>query len=148
MRNRSLRAALGAGLSAALLVVGVVLAAGCSNGSDDKGAAATTTVDLKGLEFEDMTSQKTVEVKAVDNNFEPQYETVKKGTVVNFKNDGRNQHNVLSVDSGAFKDIETDQFDPGTTVPVTFDKAGVYQYYCSLHGTPSKGMNGIIKVVD
>jgi plastocyanin len=136
-------------LSAVLVATSAVLFAGCSQDSDDtsSGATTTTTIDLKAYDFTDLTGQPTVEIKAVDNNFEPQYAKVSKGTTVNFKNDGRNQHNVISVETGKFKDIETDAFEPGTTVAVSFPEAGVYQYYCSLHGTASKGMNGIIEVV-
>jgi plastocyanin len=31
---------------------------------------------------------------------------------------------------------------------VQFDDAGDYPYYCSLHGTPTAGMDGRIRVAD
>ena len=44
-------------------------------------------------------------------------------------------------------------FQPGSEVKATFGKLstfnapGYYRYYCSLHGSPTKGMVGAIRVV-
>lgn len=88
----------------------------------------------------------TATVDARDNDFVPQFIEVKKGTKVTFDNSGQNRHNVLAADSGSFEDIQVDQFDPGMSASRTFDKAGTYGYFCSLHGTKNKGMYGAIKV--
>ena len=132
-----------------------LLVTGCGSGgsatSTDNAAATSTTVDtgvdLSKATFVDDTDQKKVEVDAVDNNFRDQYITIKAGTTVVFTNAGRNQHNVLPVVPGAFKQAETDDFEPGTSYSVTFDEVGDDPYYCSLHGTTTKGMTGAIRVV-
>ena len=139
-------------MSAAFLTLGLALLAGCSDsGSDsakDGGSSDSGAVDISDETFDDRTASSSVEVDAVDNNFKPKYVEVRKGTTITFKNDGRNAHNVLPADEGAFAPIETDQFEPGTSAEVTFDEVGEYPYYCSLHGTPTVGMIGGVKVVD
>ncbi len=132
---------------AAALAVVVVVAAGCGSGSDD-ASGATTTVKGPGAgkTFQDQTGSDTVVVKAVDNDFQAQFVTVKQGAKVTFENDGRNRHDVVPDDSKAFAEIPTDSFDPGESGTVTFSKPGEYGYYCSLHGTPTQGMYGVIKV--
>ena len=132
--------------------------AACGGDSDGGGDATPTTttptVDLAKVTFEDQTGKAAVTIKAVDNNFEPQYVTVSPGTTVSFENAGRNKHNVMPVDTAAFTDIKVDDFAPGTTVEVqlgtkkTFDEPGDYPYYCTLHGTVTKGMTGAIRVAD
>ncbi|MCZ7631783.1 MAG: plastocyanin/azurin family copper-binding protein [Microthrixaceae bacterium] len=94
------------------------------------------------------TGESEVTVDAVDNNFKPKYIEISKGTAVNFVNEGRNVHNVLPVEEGAFKPIDADDFDPGDDGTITFDKTGDFPYYCSLHGTKTKGMIGGIRVVE
>src|SRR4051812_8899607 len=105
-------------IRALLLVVSLVaLLASCGDGkpvASVSGPATTTTqptgVDLSKAAFEDDTTKKAVEVDAIDNNFPTQYVTVKKGTVVTFKNDGRNEHNLLPAVDGAFKGAVTADF--------------------------------------
>jgi plastocyanin len=131
--------------------IALLLVSGCSSSKDD-GSSATTTEKTSssssdGTKYVDLTAQPKVVVKAVDNNFEQQFIEVKKGTTVTFQNDGRNRHDVVPDEENAFPEIATDQFDPGTSADVTFDQPGVIGYYCSLHGTPTKGMYGKIKVV-
>ena len=46
------------------------------------------------------------------------------------------------------KVIDQEDFDPGDEGAVTFDEVGDFPYYCSLHGTPTKGMIGGIRVVE
>lgn len=143
MRTRALLAA--ASLAAVL--------ASCGSGGEATSPANSTTtaapgVDLSGKTFEDETGSATYEVDAVDNNFEPQYIVVKAGTAITFTNAGHNEHNLLPVDKGSFEGRQTADFEPGTSYEVTFDEAGDYPYYCSLHGTTTKGMVGAIRVVD
>jgi plastocyanin len=141
-------------LLTAVLPLGALVAACGSGGSatpTDNASATSTTVatgvDLSKATFVDDTSQKKVEVDAVDNNFQDQYVKIKAGTTVEFKNAGHNEHNVVPVVKGSFKKAETSQFEPGTSYTVVFDKAGDYPYYCTLHGTPMKGMTGAVRVV-
>lgn len=93
-------------------------------------------------------SGKQTTVDTSDNLFTPQFVEVKKGTAVTWDNTGRNRHNVLPNDEGAFTEIPVDKLDPGMTASVTFDEVGEYGYYCSLHGSANKGMFGAIKVVE
>ena len=109
-------------------------------------AAGDDVPDLSVEEFEDLTAETAVDVQARDNNFVPAYIEVKAGTTVTFTNRGRNQHNVLPTTEGAFPSIEVDDLEPGTSQDITFDEPGDYPYYCSLHGTKTKGMVGAIRV--
>jgi plastocyanin len=128
-------------------LLAAVLLAGC--GSDSLSSSATTVPegpDLSSVTFEDQTGETAVEVDAVDNTFKPEYLQVSAGTTVTFRNDGRNDHNVLPTEVGAFEAIQADQFLPGTEQSITFATPGDYPYYCSLHGTKTKGMIGAIRV--
>jgi plastocyanin len=126
----------------AVLSVGVV--AGCGDDDDSDSAA----ISLDGKELVDETGSDAITVDAVDNSFRPQYIQVSPGTTVTFENRGRNVHNVIAADEGAFESIEADDFEPQDSVDVTFDEAGDYAYYCSLHGNASSGMIGGIRVVE
>lgn len=131
----------------ALLVVPLALLVGaCGGSSNDGGAAELPTIPAS--QFEDLTSKTVVQVDAVDNAFEPRYITIKPGTKVEWTNTGRNPHNVVPVEEGQFRAIPVTSFQSGQSATVTFDEPGTYPYYCSLHGTPSRGMNGRIVVVD
>jgi plastocyanin len=125
-----------------LTVATLLLVAGCGSSAGSKSSTPTTVDPAR---YTDKTAAKTVTVDARDDLFTPRYVKIRAGTTVVFENAGRNQHNVLSVD-GAFRDIETDAFAPGTKARVVFAKAGAHDYYCSLHGSPTAGMNGSILV--
>ena len=132
----------------------VVLTVGCSSSSGGDAKAGGTTTDKgpgAGQKFDDETGNAHVVVKAAvkpdTNTSQPQFITAEKAPTVPSQNDGRNRHDVVPDKDGAFPEIPTDQFDPGYTGQVTFNKPGVYGYYCSLHGTPTKGMYGVVKVV-
>jgi plastocyanin len=84
-------------------------------------------------------------VTALDNSFRPENIEVAPGTKVVWTNKGRNEHNVLHVDSDDWG-VEVDDFQPGATYSHTFDEPGVYRYYCSIHGTTDAGMIGTIVV--
>ena len=141
----------------ALIAVLLFVLAACGSGEE-----ATPTVgadeatpsapadgpDLSDKEFDDLTGEDAVEVQARDNNFVAPYIEISAGTEVTFTNRGRNQHNVLPVQDGAFKALETEDFQPGTSDTVSFSEPGVYPYYCSLHGTTTKGMVGAIRVLE
>ena len=51
-------------------------------------------------------------------------------------------------DFGETFGVAADKFTPGTDYEFRFDKPGVYRYYCSLHGSKTKGMIGEIVVGD
>lgn len=144
-------------MTTAAFAASVLLLAGC--GESDPGGAAEegNTADEATQEAIDLmdegkvateTGEEEVVVDAVDNNFKPKYIEVSKGTAVRFVNEGRNIHNVLPVQEGAFEPIEADEFDPEDEDVIVFDEVGEFPYYCSLHGTKTKGMIGGIRVVE
>jgi plastocyanin len=109
------------------LVVGTALLV--SAGSLAVGtAAATTTIQ---------TPTKTI--KLVDNRFSPSSATVLVGTVVTFKWQGSNTHNV-TVASGPQKFTSPNQTDG--TYDRTFTKPGTYKIVCTFHS----GMKLTLKV--
>lgn len=144
----------------ALLIVAAVAAAttaGCGSGEPATSGQPTTStteavskpkvVDLTSVTFVDLSGQDAVDVDATDNTFTEQYIEVKAGTTITFTNKGRNQHNVVPAEDGAFATIETPDFGPTMSGTVTFAKPGDYVYYCSLHGTAAKGMLGAVRVL-
>ncbi len=74
------------------------------------------------------------------------------GTRVTFVNEGRSAHNIKPGDPNLAYDtsigVSAEKFAPGASYSYTFTKSGVFPIYCSLHGTPTAGMNGVIVVGD
>ena len=86
-------------------------------------------------------------VQSLDNTFRAPDIQVEPGTTVTWTNDGRNEHDVLPVDGDAWG-VEVEGFQPGDAYEHTFTEPGVYDYYCSIHGTTSAGMVGSVTVAD
>jgi plastocyanin len=137
-------------LAAGALAVLPVALSSCGGGSS---AAPTTTAVgyVKGLpdipedKIVDLTGKNSVDVEALDNSFSERYIEISAGTQVAFSNAGRNPHNVVPVQPD-FEGVPVDSFQPGSRNLVNFTKAGTYAYYCSLHGSAKRGMNGRIIV--
>lgn len=127
---RSLPVLVPAALCAALVV-------GC-------GSSSVSTGDLSGQSLSKETGKSAVTIDVEDNVFQAQYTAISPGTTVTFKNGGHNEHNVISVGDG-FPGSKLLQ--PGDSFKVTFKDAGDFQFYCSLHGTPTSGMTGGVRVV-
>lgn len=125
-RRRRPRAA----LVAALAGVAALALGAC--GDDDEAAVEL----VEGVE---------VAVSAIDNTFRPETIEVAAGTEVVWTNDGRNDHNVLPVEGDDWG-VEVDGFAPGDEYRHRFTEPGTYPYYCSLHGTTTKGMVGTVVV--
>ena len=130
----------------------VITLAACGGGNSESTESDTTKPksdlpDLSDKDFKDLTADADPVVQARDNNYVAQYVTVKAGATVKFINKGRNQHDVLPAEEGAFVAIEKADFNPGDDGTITFDKPGDYPYYCTLHGTKSKGMVGAVRVL-
>lgn len=123
-------------LLAAPLVLG---ACGSDSPKADGGPAAK--------DFVDRTGQDGVVLTVRDNAFAPQHMTVSAGTTVTFDNRGRNKHDAVPVEEGAFREVPVDELEPGEQADVRFDEPGTYPYYCTLHGTKTAGMVGTIRVV-
>lgn len=141
-----------------VLLVGLVgLVTGCGSDPEIVGAGrpAPRSIpageeagpDLSKATFTDLTGSDEAEVQAVDNNFRDEFIEVEAGTTITFDNRGRNAHDVVPVVDGAFATIEPDALQPAAAATITLDQPGDYAYYCSLHGTPLKGMTGAIRVV-
>jgi plastocyanin len=135
-------------LAIVALVAVAVLSASCGGGSSGGSKGSSTSVDVPSSKFDDQTGKRSVDITATDNEFGPVYVTITAGTKVTWDNAGRNAHNVVPVEQDAFKGVVTSDFGPGQDYTTTFDKAGDYPYYCSLHGTKNlNGMSGVIRVV-
>ncbi len=123
-----------------LVAIGCVLA-GCSSSSKSANPKITLTDD-RGK------TSATVTVK--DNVFVPRGIRIDPGTRVTFVNDGRTTHDILLGNPDQAYDtsfgVSSEKFAPGASYSFTFTEPGVYPIYCSLHGTPSGGMVGVIVV--
>ena len=62
-------------------------------------------------------------------------------------NDGRNEHDVPATEGDEWG-VEVEDFEPGDTYSYTFESPGVYDYYCSIHGTKTAGMVGTVVVAE
>ena len=129
-----------------LLLVSCLVLGVC--GGDDDDDSESDAASLEGQEFVDETASTAVTIDAIDNSFRPQYVEVAAGTTVTFDNRGRNVHNVIPAEEGAFAVVEAEDFEPEDAAEIVFDEPGDYAYYCSLHGTATAGMIGGIRVVE
>lgn len=85
---------------------------------------------------------------ALDNVFREQVIRVGTEDTVVFVNRGMNDHNIVPVGSsgwGVPRGAE-DRFTRGLTYKAQFDQPGRYDYYCTIHATPTRGMIGSIIV--
>lgn len=138
---------------AVLLAVTALSAVGCAPKDQKAGGATTTdggpttTFDMPSADLVDMTGQASVTIEARDNEMVPRYVEITAGTKVTFTNAGRNPHDLVPFEDGAFESVQQANFGPGRAHVVTFPTAGDFPYYCSVHGTMKHGMNGAIRVV-
>jgi len=89
-----------------------------------------------------------VEIVAVDNTFRPEAIEVEPGTTVVWINRGRSNHDVVPTDASDDKDwgISLGEFTPGESYSQVFTEPGEYPYYCTVHGTQTRGMVGKVVV--
>ena len=125
-----------------LVAIGCVLA-GCSSSSKSSSPTIVLT---------DLRTNRSVTVTVKDNVFDPRGLRIDVGTRVTFVNGGRSAHNILLGDPNLAYDtslgVNADKFAPGASYSYTFTRSGVFPIYCSLHGTPTAGMVGVIVVGD
>jgi plastocyanin len=88
-----------------------------------------------------------VTVDARDNRFDPARIEIDAGTTVEWVNVGRASHNVLPVTGDAFG-VKTSRFGPRKRYAHRFDDPGVFKYWCSLHGSRTRGMIGEVVVLE
>ncbi len=87
------------------------------------------------------------EIWAKNSAFTPSPRTSNAGAAVTWVNQDGVTHNITSSDvpTGAAPFAQT--IGPGATFQLTPTIAGSYQYYCTIHGTPTTGMHGTLSVV-
>jgi len=112
------------------------LAACGDDANASAGATVPATVAPTGV---------VVPVIALDNSFRPQTLEVHVGDTVSWENRGNNDHDVLSVEGGAWG-VQVTGFAPGAVYTHVFTEPGEYSYYCSIHGSEHAGMVGTITV--
>jgi plastocyanin len=83
-------------------------------------------------------------VEMLDNVFAPRIIRIPVGGEVRWTNDGLSRHDVVA-DDRAF---DSGLLDPGESFELTFDRAGAFPYFCSLHGAAGVGMAGVVVVGD
>jgi plastocyanin len=136
-------------------LVALLLLAGACGGTSAADApseeAPSTTVatgpDLSAVAFEDATGTAEVEVQARDNTFNAQFTEVSAGTTITFTNVGRTEHNVYPVVDGEFAPVDATDLEPHESASITLDEPGDVAFYCTLHGSTTKGMMGALRVV-
>jgi plastocyanin len=74
-------------------------------------------------------------VSVGDNFYAPTSVTVAVGDTVTWNNNGQAPHSATA-DDGSF---DTGVFDPGGRRSVSFDSAGTFSYYCTVHGQAQSG---------
>lgn len=96
----------------------------------------------------DFTAFDTVALDIQDNAFTQRVVVVKAGAEITWTNQGRNEHNVRPSIEGAFEPISTlDLAEKGNSASITFDEPGDFPYFCSIHGTATRGQTGRVIVV-
>ena len=123
------------------LVAALAVACGGDDGGDVGGAGGEgAPPDATVLEGD------SVEIKAVDNSWQPEAAQVAAGTEITFVNEGNNDHNLVPEDADADWAIDAAEFHPGDEVSYTFEDPGTYRFFCSIHGTIDAGMPGVLVV--
>ena len=95
----------------------------------------------------DPVSQGATQVKMLNNAYNAPVVRIPEGAGVKFTNAGRNAHNLVPVDPTKWPAVDTSAVAPGGSLAVTLAAAGVYEFYCSYHGTKDGfGMAGAVVV--
>jgi plastocyanin len=97
----------------------------------------STIVDLRGQDL--------VEIEIRDNVFDERFFRVDPGTQIVFVNRGANTHDVTAAAEGAFPKITKEALIEGPQALV-LSAEGDYPFYCSIHGTQTRGQTGYVVV--
>lgn len=85
-------------------------------------------------------------VRVVNNQFSPQTITVAPNVAVRWEwAASAIQHNIIPIAPATIPSVPAPRDGP-STYEATFTAAGTYDYYCSVHGTPTSGMRGSVVV--
>lgn len=87
----------------------------------------------------------TFEVSITDNKFEPKTLAIAPGDTVKWIHNGGTDHTVTA-DNGIL--FDSGEIQPTEVFTYTFPDAGLFGYYCQLHGSPGLDMFGTVRVVD
>jgi plastocyanin len=120
-------------LLAACLALFVV--AGCGGDDDNGGGGSADTKEQPAPAAEGGAAEVTMK----DIKFSPSEVTVKVGDTVTWTNDDSVGHDVTA---DSFKSGDPGAMQGGDTFEHTFDKAGTFDYVCSVH----PGMEGAVTV--
>jgi plastocyanin len=139
---------------ACVAILMVMVPVSCAPDHDDSGIerseTGAPTVSDGGADVTVAANGITVVVLAIDNNFLAPAITVAAGTEVQFKNNGRNDHDVTPVDGAVAPawGVTAENFGPKESYSRVFSLPGTYAYYCTIHGLPTAGMIGEIVVTE
>jgi len=114
-------------VAALVLVAGALGCGGSSGTTGPSGGGHTTSLVMSGSAFS------------------PSPDTVTAGATVTWTNHDGIAHTVTSAPGSA------DTYNSGNvagsgTFSHTFNTVGTYDYYCTIHGTPTSGMRGTLVV--
>lgn len=86
----------------------------------------------------------TAAISVEDNQFVPDEVIVGSGGSVTWNWGGSNSHNVTWVSGG----LSNSATQSAGTHSVNFPASGSFDYYCTIHGSPTSGMRGTVEVKD
>ncbi len=110
-----------------LVVVPIIVLLTGANGDEGEVDANTVVVNEREV---------TIEIR--DFEFAPSNISVPRGASVTWLNDGNAPHDATDNDGG----WDTETLTANESETLTFDKAGTYDYHCSIH----PGMNGKLTI--
>jgi plastocyanin len=120
------------------MIMAAALAFAACGGGEDSSTESSSRPAAAAKTAAAAPSETTVTVKAFQ--FAPDPITVKIGATVKWVNEDEALHDVTASDKSYKGDLEK----AGGSFEHTFDKAGTYDYVCSLHSGP--GMKGQVVV--
>lgn len=111
-----------------VMAAGVLVVPACGGDDGDTTASQTTaTAGAQGTAPAGTAAGDAVNIR--DFKFEPVSLTTAVGTTVTFTNDDAQAHTATADD----RSFNSDSIAAGANVPVTFDTAGTFMYFCSFH---------------
>jgi plastocyanin len=112
------------------------------------GAVALACVYLSTAAPPARAGDAVVTVHIRDNVFEPAALRIAPGTTVRWVNEGRNRHDVTPNEpkKRGGNVFGSAKLRPGQSYAHTFEDAGAFAYYCSIHGAPGEGQRADLAV--